>query len=102
MTEKQIISKLKEVKELCENIKQDRNFEKTLLKELDKINDIYYHITDNYFNLKIYIINHTNKELYSSFGMVRVYKSKTKYHVQLWTPCRMEYSGISTFPSAKY
>ena len=69
-----------------------------LIKILDtkENNGVLYWELDTdkfYFNIHIY--------LYGVEGCVRVYESHKDLKVQIMRPVTMNYSGISTFPSAR-
>ena len=69
------------------------------LDRRDKIGVVYYHLNNEsgYFNLRVYSYD-TPKEQ----GYLRVYEdNRGNIKTQMWTPCKMVYSGISTFPSAR-
>lgn len=80
----------------CDGYKRDKKF---ILRMLDNVcNSCYYQIDteSGYFNCKVYSYDPNEQ------GYIRIYERyKGEFKVQLWTPCKMEYSGVSTFPSAR-
>jgi hypothetical protein len=80
----------------CDGFKRNKDF---ILKMLDNVSSsCYYKINteDNYFNCRVYSKDPSEQ------GYIRIYEHcKGEFRVQLWTPCKMEYSGVSTFPSAR-
>lgn len=79
------------------DIRANLNTKKKWLAERldDRYNTLYWVLdTDSdYFNIRIY--------LYDVKGYVRVYEHNSELKVQIIRPIIMNYSGISTFPSAR-
>jgi hypothetical protein len=85
---------LEEVKELLDNLVSKGTTKEEILKTLDSLKPkCYYKIEYGYFNCKVKVRNDSR--------FVRIYENKKNdFRVQMWSPCEMTYSGISTFPSA--
>ena len=80
---------------MVENLVFKRTTKEEILKTLDNLKPMcYYKIDYGYFNCKVKVRNDSR--------YVRIYENKKNdFRVQMWTPCEMIYSGVSTFPSSR-
>ena len=85
---------LEDVKKLLESLVSKETTKEEILKTLDSLKPkCYYKIEYGYFNCKIKVRNDSR--------FVRIYENKKNdFRIQMWSPCEMTYSGISTFPSS--
>ena len=75
--------------------------DKQVLKSLDSFSfstRAYYHLDTerDYLNVYIYSYGIPREQ-----GYVRLYRSAHGLKTQIWEPITMQYSGVSTFPSAR-